>query len=601
MKIKARVKGSAGAAAAEPTSDNAAPRIDSPGAEAALRGRTDDDVDDLLTQAAEALEADRSEEAQVAAERALQLDPRNALAWYALGVARHGLGAREAGVAALQEACLLRSDDVGFQAMLALLESQAEVGWQDGFRKLVRLQRENPHERSIREQLARAYMAHATRELTQVEPDGSGGVFVTRGRKTVHIPEGAGLPTGSFPTTALAVKNAAYCLQQVRALGGSDPEVAAALPKFSAALAAARARHYRSTWGETGLAAIYAVGGFASFKASPGLGLFMLTFGLSMFAAGFEPQYRTNRTALSRRGVTIGEMAASAAQQYQWGGLAYLVGLILLLPFVAGFKLYKNWGEEWLARPDIEAVAEAGADDVRLPGNTAAGLGTAGAQAEAHVEPEATPLARMAAPTVAPEAPEPHPSPAPSAFQATLTSPRPYAPRRKIPVVPLAFGGGAVAVLAAGLLGYWTMIAKPTAPSAPTMTAAPAGTGPNAPPLISGSSAESNSAAPQTLSGPPVVRTTAELVVDGRTLELSGIVGQPGPLVRDMRRFIIQQGGAVSCQQVSDGDYLCRTASGYDVAAAALINGAARAKDNAPQTYRDLQSQAQAQQKGIWQ
>jgi endonuclease YncB( thermonuclease family) len=67
-----------------------------------------------------------------------------------------------------------------------------------------------------------------------------------------------------------------------------------------------------------------------------------------------------------------------------------------------------------------------------------------------------------------------------------------------------------------------------------------------------------------------------------------------------MDSFIAEQGGRVTCELLNGGAYRCRTGQGYDVAAAALVNGAARVAPDAPEDYREMQTQAQSNHRGIW-
>jgi hypothetical protein len=604
--------------------------------------------------ASEALEAGRLDDAVRQAERALSLDPTDAAAWFVLGVARNNLGERDAAIAALNEACERNPDNLAFRAMHLSVEARAEKGWQDAFRRLARMQADHPDSEFIRDLLALVYMGHALRNWTEVEADGGGGALVKGGRKAARLIAGGDIPPGTYPTTAMDVANASLCVERARALGSKEPNVLAGMPGLEGALEGARARHYTATWGETGVAAIYAIAGTPALLSSPGTGLLMVASGVAMLMAGFEPQYRTNRTALSRRGMTVGDMAAAAAQSHRYGGIVYLVLLIAGLPFIAAFKLYKNWGEGWLAHPEIldlttptpvtpDTVADLPPLEASPPADEAVEAPDAPRQRDALSEP-ATPTMPAAvvdlpplgaAPRVdgavkAADAPRHQavpsgPSnaaetvsaandeaqaaplvfaPAPTTRQAAVRRSGGGIDRRfagQPMVVWLGFGGAALAIV----LGALWFVARPKpgqaslvapAASASAMPVLP----PRAAPLAQAPAAPSATSA-VTLSGVPEVLDTGDLSISGTTAHLSGIAGEGGIPARQMAAFIHEQGGRVACELVKDGAYVCRTPQGYDVAAAALVNGAARATADAPADYRDLQGKAQAERKGIWQ
>lgn len=120
---------------------------------------------------------------------------------------------------------------------------------------------------------------------------------------------------------------------------------------------------------------------------------------------------------------------------------------------------------------------------------------------------------------------------------------------------------------------------------------------------------ETNKAAPQappavvqraSVSGAPRVIDTATLEIDGRRLPLDGIVGLSGQDATELRLFIAEQGGQVSCQPQGEIAYACTTPSGYDVAAAALVNGAARTSPSASEEYREFEAGAQRERRGSW-
>ena len=103
------------------------------------------------------------------------------------------------------------------------------------------------------------------------------------------------------------------------------------------------------------------------------------------------------------------------------------------------------------------------------------------------------------------------------------------------------------------------------------------------------------------LYGSPRVVDTGTLAFGGAIVRLAGIAGEGGIPARQMTSFIAEQGGKLTCDGLPSGLYRCRTPGGYDVAAAALINGAARVTPDASDDYQKLQIQAQSNHRGIWQ
>jgi len=136
---------------------------------------------------------------------------------------------------------------------------------------------------------------------------------------------------------------------------------------------------------------------------------------------------------------------------------------------------------------------------------------------------------------------------------------------------------------------------SPTETPAPDQTIAPETPSPETTPTPSPSPE-------QTLgpSAPEFVTDTATLSVSGQTIHLHGIFGQTGVLVQRMESFINEQGGTITCALADADTYSCTTASGHDLAAAALLNGAARAAPGASENYQDYQRQAQDARRGIW-
>ncbi|NIR32275.1 MAG: VWA domain-containing protein [Gammaproteobacteria bacterium] len=106
--------------------------------------------------------------------------------------------------------------------------------------------------------------------------------------------------------------------------------------------------------------------------------------------------------------------------------------------------------------------------------------------------------------------------------------------------------------------------------------------------------------APATLEGEPLLLNTARLRVEDRAIRLYGVEGVGGEPVAQMRRFIREQGGWVRCRPQTEAAYVCRTRGGIDVAEAALLNGAARAKPGAPEVYRRREQAAREAGRGVW-
>lgn len=106
---------------------------------------------------------------------------------------------------------------------------------------------------------------------------------------------------------------------------------------------------------------------------------------------------------------------------------------------------------------------------------------------------------------------------------------------------------------------------------------------------------------------PPVVVThvtvhdTATLEADGQVYVLNGIVGLGAPYAAQMQGYIATHGDTLSCQpQIEAGEYVCMMNDGTDVATVALVNGAARVADGAPDSYRVQQLAALNNHRGFW-
>lgn len=105
--------------------------------------------------------------------------------------------------------------------------------------------------------------------------------------------------------------------------------------------------------------------------------------------------------------------------------------------------------------------------------------------------------------------------------------------------------------------------------------------------------------APKPIEGAASVLDTANLVVAGKPVALFGISGLDGAPAEQLGRFIQEQGGRLRCAP-REGSWECTTASGIDVAKAALVNGAARAKPGAPADYLRQEEAARNSRRGLW-
>ncbi|HEY4172655.1 MAG TPA: hypothetical protein VGM42_06465, partial [Rhodopila sp.] len=99
----------------------------------------------------------------------------------------------------------------------------------------------------------------------------------------------------------------------------------------------------------------------------------------------------------------------------------------------------------------------------------------------------------------------------------------------------------------------------------------------------------------------PVVQDTSTLFADGKTYILDGVIGFEDPYAGQMQSYIATNGDSVTCSpQNDDGHYLCLMPDGTDVAKVALVNGAARVEQDAPDAYRVQQLDAVNNRRGYW-
>ncbi len=98
----------------------------------------------------------------------------------------------------------------------------------------------------------------------------------------------------------------------------------------------------------------------------------------------------------------------------------------------------------------------------------------------------------------------------------------------------------------------------------------------------------------------PTVVDTGKLSASDKIVSLFGIVGQSGEPAQQLQSYLASTDGHLTCPAHTSSDYVCMLADGTDVAAVALVNGAARTRDDAPEAYRAQEAEAQANRRGIW-
>jgi endonuclease YncB( thermonuclease family) len=152
----------------------------------------------------------------------------------------------------------------------------------------------------------------------------------------------------------------------------------------------------------------------------------------------------------------------------------------------------------------------------------------------------------------------------------------------------------------------------PVLPGAPesdlSQSAQPTGT---AEPLDHPAAGEPSTPPAQTTSSepiPPVVirgivtdapNATTWILAD-QTIRLWGIKPQPSNSVASLVNWVRAKGSIECVPRAKTGRYQCFTATGEDIAEAALLAGVARAGDRAPAAYRNAEAQARRQEKGLW-
>jgi outer membrane protein OmpA-like peptidoglycan-associated protein len=100
------------------------------------------------------------------------------------------------------------------------------------------------------------------------------------------------------------------------------------------------------------------------------------------------------------------------------------------------------------------------------------------------------------------------------------------------------------------------------------------------------------------LSGIATVLDTGTIVVAGKIVKLSGVIGELGIYSDQMAAYIGRN--PVTCTPATKGAYHCEM-SGQSLAKAAVFNGGARAAADAPAEIRSAEQNARDARRGIWQ
>jgi endonuclease YncB( thermonuclease family) len=98
----------------------------------------------------------------------------------------------------------------------------------------------------------------------------------------------------------------------------------------------------------------------------------------------------------------------------------------------------------------------------------------------------------------------------------------------------------------------------------------------------------------------PTVVDTATLKSADQTIGLYGIVGLTGDASQGLQSYLASGDEHLTCQSQPTSDFVCLTPDGTDLAEMTLLNGAARAKEDAPLAYHEQEAAAQAARRGIW-
>ena len=128
------------------------------------------------------------------------------------------------------------------------------------------------------------------------------------------------------------------------------------------------------------------------------------------------------------------------------------------------------------------------------------------------------------------------------------------------------------------------------------------------PPLVEGERPDQERQQIGELSNPPEVvkglvtdvRDAATWVVDGRTVRLFGIDPGPPKLLASLVNWVRAKGAVECLPQEPTQLYRCFTATGEDIAEAALLAGMGRAGEGATAAYQSAESNARRMGKGLW-
>lgn len=189
-----------------------------------------------------------------------------------------------------------------------------------------------------------------------------------------------------------------------------------------------------------------------------------------------------------------------------------------------------------------------------------------------------------AAPVIAPATPAPAPAPQSGGLDMDVNPAAPIAP-----AVSAAQNGARPADVQAGIT--LPNVKPPTGTEAAPAPGAPAPAGPGL--------AATPAPEPVALDHPKVI-DTSKLSAGDTSVALFGIVGLSGEPAEGLQGYLAQAGNHVTCLAQPTSDFVCLLPDGTDVAQAALINGAARTKADAPDAYREQEEAAQAARRGIW-
>jgi endonuclease YncB( thermonuclease family) len=106
---------------------------------------------------------------------------------------------------------------------------------------------------------------------------------------------------------------------------------------------------------------------------------------------------------------------------------------------------------------------------------------------------------------------------------------------------------------------------------------------------------------PEVVNGPVTdVRDVATWVVDGHTVRLFGIDPGPPKLLASLVNWVRAKGAVECLPQESTQLYRCFTATGEDIAEAALLAGIGRSGEGATAAYQSAESDARRMGKGLW-